>query len=129
MRELSKNRKLLEAKLKAQDAKVLELEEQLKEKNQEISKLTAIGTENNTKTINLHDENFKYLSSNKTSKAHTVHKNTAIGFRKKTVSYIGLNKESELKEWFIECVKSIKRDVAYRKNSGQQFDLETIHSI
>ena len=38
-------------------------------------------------------------------------------------------RDNELKDWFIECIKTIKKDVAYRKNTGYQFDLNTINSI
>lgn len=37
--------------------------------------------------------------------------------------------EGDLKDWFLDCIKSIKRDVAQRKNSGEQLNLEYIKDI
>lgn len=36
-------------------------------------------------------------------------------FKRNYVSYIGLNRESELKEWFVECLRAVKKEVAARK--------------
>ena len=89
---MSKNRKLLEAKLKAQEIRIAQLEEQLRGKNQQISKITALGTESNTKNITINQTKYKLMPSNKTSKTQGVSKNTVLGFRKKTASYTALNR-------------------------------------
>ena len=128
VRELTKMKKMFEAKAKAYEERIADLEARLAEKDDEIGRLTALGTASHTKAIKLSSSDYKLDEKATPIRGNTVNKNS-IGFRKKTVSYVGLNKESELKEWFVECIKSIKKDVAYRKNSGYQFDLNTINNI
>lgn len=37
-------------------------------------------------------------------------------------AYVNNSSDGELKDWFLECVKSVKRDVAQRKNNGEQLN-------
>lgn len=50
-------------------------------------------------------------------------------FKRNYVSYIGLNRESELKEWFVECLRAVKKEVATRKRGSGNQGLQSIKDI
>jgi len=61
-----------------------------------------------------------------------INKTTSLGSRRKSLASNSImqNKDDgELKDWFLECVKSIKRDVAQRKNTGEALNLNYVKNI
>lgn len=63
-----------------------------------------------------------------------ANKTISLGIRRKSVNYsVGTTSnnrnEGELKDWFLDCVKAIKKDVAQRKNTGQQLSFDYIKNI
>lgn len=77
-------------------------------------------------------------TKNETTASKTVP--LGLGLRRRSINQtaggsIGMNtfvsnkNDGELKDWFLECVRTIKKDVAQRKNIGEQLNIEYIRDI
>jgi hypothetical protein len=87
-------------------------------KTEPIAKLKVIEPNSNL--------SFKIRDSTKLS---TRSKNLSMLARQKSNSQVWQNNDYELQNWFSECVRAVKKEIANRKVNAMQLNLNAIHSI